>query len=575
MHGEEFFELPGNCSTVISQEARRYRMAMARRTRWGLIGLGMLLLLGGLIFLLSTSGQRVSTKETSTSKEQGWQQLDKHATDASDATTEGAQAFAMVSRARQQLIGVTTAVLESRPMETKIRAVGRIEYNEERITHVNLRISGWVEELFVDYTGQVVRKGQPLFTLYSPDLVATQEEYLLALRGRDKVKESPLLQVHEQAEQLLEASRDRLRLWTLTDRQIEDIARRGKANTYLTIYSPATGYVIDKKVFKGMFVQPETRLYSIADLSMVWMNAEVYEYETPFVQVDQLATTTLAAYPGEQFHGRVSYIYPYMNQDARTVKVRVEMLNPGLRLKPDMYGTVELTVNRGTRLAVPEAAVLDSGTRQLVFLVRGEGLFEPRTVKLGPKIGGYYEIREGLEAGDKVVTSGNFLIDSESKLMAATNMMGSLGMGGIQMEQAQMGQMDMGGMPMGGGQAGRTKEMAKKPREKDTQGLTLALSTEPASTRIGENLIRVTVTGEGGKSVPHATVQLTYTMPMPGMLPATVPMKLGKDGTYEAKVNLGMGGQWDLTVTVQRPGQAEVKETFSVTAGGGTGMSGM
>lgn len=554
-------------------------MAMARRTRWGLIGLGILLLFGGLIFLLSAPGRwaHVSTTETSRSSGQGRHQLsaDK-ATDASDTTTEGAQAYAMVSRARQQLIGVTTAVLESRPMETKVRAVGRIEYNEERIAHVNLRISGWVEELFIDYTGQLVRKGQALFTLYSPDLVASQDEYLLALRGRDKVKDSPLPQVHDQAEQLLEASRDRLHLWTLTDRQIDDIARRGKANTYLTIYSPVTGYVIDKKVFKGMFVQPETRLYSIADLSMVWMNAEVYEYETPFVQVDQLATTTLAAYPGEQFHGRVSYIYPYMNQDARTVKVRVEMLNPGLRLKPDMYGTVELTVNRGTRLAVPEAAVLDSGTRQLVFLVRGEGLFEPRTVKLGPKIGGYYEIQEGLEAGDKVVTSGNFLIDSESKLMAATNMMGSLGMGGIQMEQAQMGQMDMGGMPMGGAQPGATKPMAKGPSEKKTQGLTLALSTDPASTRIGENLIRVTVTGEGGKPVSNATVQLTYTMPMPGMMPATVPMKLGKDGAYEAKVNLGMGGQWDLTVTVQRPGQAEVKETFSVTAVGGmSGMQGM
>lgn len=551
---------------------------MGRRTRWSLIGLGILLLFVGLIFFLSAPGRQahVSTQETSKPSEEGEHRPSgDNATDASDTTTEGAQAYAMVSRARQQLIGVTTAVLELRPMETKVRAVGRIAYNEERITHVNLRISGWVEELFIDYTGQVVRKGQALFTLYSPDLVATQEEYLLALRGRDKVKDSPLPKVHQQAEQLLEASRDRLRLWTLTAQQINDIARRGKANTYLTIYSPATGYVIDKKVFKGMFVQPETLLYSIADLSMVWMNAEVYEFETAFVQVGQRATTTLAAYPGEQFHGRVSYIYPYMNQEARTVKVRVEMLNPALRLKPDMYGTVELTVNRGTRLVVPEAAVLDSGTRQLVFLVRGEGLFEPRTVKLGPKIGGYYEIQEGLDAGDKVVTSGNFLIDSESKLAAATNMMGSLGMGGIQMEQAQMGQMDMGGMPMGG-QPGATKEMAKSPSEKKAQGLTLALATDPASTRIGENLIRVTVTGEGGKPVPHATVQLTYTMPMPGMMPATVPMKPGKDGAYEAKVNLGMGGQWNLTVTVQRPGQAEVKETFSVTAGGGmSGMPGM
>lgn len=549
-------------------------MLKLKRTRWILIGLGILILIGGLVLLTEPNRkEHLSTKDSSKPGGQAQHEtLGDKAADASD-TTEGAQAFAMVSRVRQQLIGVTTAVLERRPLETRVRAVGRIAYNEERITHVNLRISGWVEDLFVDYTGQVVRKGQPLFTLYSPDLVATQDEFLLALKARHKVKDSPLPEVNEQTEQVVEASRDRLRLWTLTDRQIEEIARRGKAKTYLTIYSPATGYVIDKKVFKGMFVQPETRLYSIADLSVVWMNAEVYEYETPFVQVDQLATTTLAAYPGEQFHGRVSYIYPYMNQEARTIKVRVEMPNPALRLKPDMYGTVELTINRGIRLAVPEAAVLDSGTRQLVFLVRGEGLFEPRTVKLGPKIGGYYEIQEGLEAGDKVVTSGNFLIDSESKLMAATNMMGSLGMGGIKMEQAQMGQMEMGGMPMGGTQPEKTKDMAKTLGERKVGGVTLALSTEPASPRIGENLIRVIVKGEEGKPVTNATVQLTYTMPMPGMMPATVPMKPRMDGAYEAKVNLGMGGQWDLTVTVQRAGQAEVKETFSVTAGGG--MSGM
>jgi Cu(I)/Ag(I) efflux system membrane fusion protein len=239
-----------------------------------------------------------------------------------------------------------------------------------------------------------------------------------------------------------------------------------------------------------------------------------------------------------------------------------------------MYGTAQIKVNRGTRLAVPEAAVLDSGTRQLVFLVRGEGLFEPRTVKLGPKIGGYYEIQEGLQVGDKVVTSGNFLIDSESKLMAATNMMGSLGMAGIKMEQAQMGQMDMGGMPMGE-TAEKTKQTEKTSRERTAGGLTVMLLTEPATPRIGDNVIRLIVKDAGGKSVSNATVQLTYTMPMPGMMPATVPMKLGKDGAYEAKVNLGMGGQWDLMVMVQRTGQAEVKETFSVTAGGGVGMSGM
>jgi Cu(I)/Ag(I) efflux system membrane fusion protein len=478
---------------------------------------------------------------------------------------EGAsQAFAMVSRAKQQLIGVTTAVLEERPLDTVVRAVGRVEYDEQRIVQVNLRISGWVEDLFVDYTGQLVRKGQRLFTLYSPDLVASQDEFLLTLAAREKLKESPLSEVRRQTEQLIDAARDRLRLWTLTDQQIDDIARRGKAQTYLTIFSPATGYVIDKQVFKGMFVQPETRLYSIADLSMVWMNAEIYEFEVPFITINQLATTTFAAYPTEAFHGRVAYIYPYLNQEARTVKVRVEVPNPKLLLKPEMYGTVQIKVDRGHRLALPEGALLDSGIRQLVFLVHGEGLFEPREVKVGPKIGSYYEVHEGLQAGDRIVTSGNFLIDSESKLMAATNMMGSLGMGGVKMEQAQMGEMEMGGMPMGGPQSEAGKPTAKAQGEKKVDDLTIALATEPASPRIGDNLIRVTVKGQG-KTVSNANVALTYTMPMPGMMPATVPMKPVKDGTYEAKVNLGMAGQWDLTIAVQRPDQADVKQTFSVT----------
>jgi len=491
------------------------------------------------------------------------------------STSEGgpAQAYAMVTPFKQQLIGVKTTLVEKRPLESVVRAVGRVDYDEQRITRVNLRVSGWVEDLFVDFTGQLVRKGQPLFTLYSPDLVASQDEYLLALKARDKVRDSPIPEVRAQAEHLVEAAHDRLRLWTLTDKQIDDLARRGKAQTYIRMISPVTGHVIEKKVFKGLFVEPEMTLYTITDLSTIWVNAEIYEYEVPFVTVGQPTTVTFAAYPGEQFHGRVSYIYPYLNKEARTVKVRLDLPNPSGRLKPDMYGDAVITVDRGTRLAIPEQAVLDAGTRTLVFVVRGEGVFEPRVVKLGPRIGSFYEVSEGLSDGERVVTSGNFLIDSESKLMAAASMMGALGMGGIRMEQAQMGKMDMSRMPMGETPE-RTKQAEKLSRERKAGGLTLTLSTDPASPRIGENLIRVTVKDAGGKPVSNATVQLTYTMPMPGMMPATVPMKSGKDGAYEAKVNLGMGGQWDLTVTVQRAGQPEVKETFSVTAGG-AGMSGM
>jgi Cu(I)/Ag(I) efflux system membrane fusion protein len=534
----------------------------------------ILVILGGWLFVIDQGrrqGIPPAPEHSETSPPAAVQQTETPA-----VPDEGsAQAFAMVTPIKQQLIGVKTAVVEKHPLDTTVRAVGRVDYNEQRITHVNLRIPGWVDDLFVDYTGHVVRKGQPLFTLYSPDLVSTQDEYLLALRTQQKVKDSPLPEVHEQAEELVQASRERLRLWTVSDQQLNELARRGKANTYLTIASPNTGYVIDKTVFKGMFVEPQMRLYTIADLSTVWVNAEIYEFEVPFVKVGQTGKVTFTAYPGRAFYGRVSYIYPYLNPESRTVKVRLELPNPEMQLKPEMYGDVEIQINRGYQVAIPEQAVLDSGTRKLVFLVRGEGLFEPREVKVGSKIGSLYEVQEGLEVGDRVVTSGNFLIDSESKLMAATDMMGSLGMGGIRMEQAQMGKMDMGGMPMGGGQSSAAKQVAKASGEKKVGGVTLAWSTEPASPRIGENVVRVTVKGEGGKPVSDAKVQLTYTMPMPGMLPATVPMTR-KEGSYEATVNLGMGGQWDLTITVQRPGQADIKENFSVTAGSGMpGMSGM
>lgn len=553
-------------------------MLTQRRTVWIAIGSGIVLLALGAWLMTGWERQQPSLPGETTSSANLQKDQERRSMPgmpmAPSQETGPAQAYAMVALVQQQLIGVKTMVVEKRPMETVIRAVGRVDYDEQRIAHVNLRISGWVEDLFVDYTGQVVRKGQPLFTLYSPDLVATQDEYLLALRAQDKIKESPIPEVRQQAEQMVEGAHDRLRLWTLTDGQINELARRGKAQTYVTIYSPIRGYVIDKKVFKGRFVEPEMTLYTIADLSTVWVNAEIYEYEVPFVKLGQPATVTFASYPGEHFHGQVSYIYPYLNKEARTVKVRLELPNPDVRIKPEMYGDVLINANRGITLALPEQAVLDSGRRTLVFVVRGEGLFEPRTVKLGPQIGSYYEVREGIAEGERVVTSGNFLIDSESKLMAATNMMGALGMGGIRMEQAQMGKMDMGGMQTGESPGQEAKPAIASKLEKKVGTLTLVLSTEPTPPRIGENRIRVTVSDETGKQVSTARVLLTYSMPMPGMLPATIPMEGGKDGMYEAKANLGMGGQWDLTVTVQRAGRPEVKGTFSVTVGGG-GMSGM
>ncbi len=378
---------------------------------------------------------------------------------------ESPQASLMVSPFKQQMIGVQTAVVEKRRLSTTVRAVGRVTYNEQRITHVNLRISGWIEDLYVDFTGQHVKKGQPLFTLYSPELVTTQEEYVLALQAFDDVLQSPLPQVHQQAEQVVDAARDRLRLWTFTDNQIEALEIRGTPTTSVTIFSPISGYVIDKTAFQGMFVKPEMTMYTIADLSTIWVQAEVYEYELSFIQVGQSAKLTLESFPGETFPGRVTYIYPYLNKASRTVQVRLEFSNPQVRLKPDMYGMVLIQIDRGLRLAIPDQAVLDSGLRQVVFVAHEKGMFELREITLGPKVGSFFEVTHGLKEGERIVTSGTFLLDSESRLMATSNMMGALGMGGIKMEQAQMGKMDMGSMDM----SGMDKKMERKKEGEGTQ----------------------------------------------------------------------------------------------------------
>lgn len=431
----------------------RARRLTQQRRRWMISGLAILILIGAVLLLkdhlrglLRSSAEMTSappaTTETSMPLMEGmgmpmW------------PDAGAAQAYAMVKPVQQQLIGVKIAPVNRKRLQTVIRAVGKVEYNEQRITHINLRISGWIEDLFVDFTGQAVRKGEPLFTLYSPELVSAQEEYLLAVRARSQVQDSPLAEARHQATQLVETARDRLRLWTVTNAQIGELARRGRPQTFVTLVSPVDGYVIDKRAFKGMFLKPETTVYSIADLSVIWVYVEIYEYESPFVRMGQPASLTVEAYPGETFHGRVSYIYPYVSKQTRTIRVRLEFQNPTYRLKPDMFGTVRLEVDRGTKLAVPAEGVLDTGVRHLVFVVRGKGLFEPREVTVGPRVGSYYEIVQGLTAGDRIVTSGSFLLDSESKLMGSANMMGALGMGGIKMEQAQMGEMDMGGMEKG------------------------------------------------------------------------------------------------------------------------------
>ncbi len=464
-----------------------------------------------------------------------------------------------LSPMQRQLIGVTYGVVEKRSLTKVIRTVGRVEYDERKLAEVTLKISGWIQDLSADATGKLVKKGQPLFTIYSPDLVTTQQEYLLALRTQEQLKDSHVPGALESAESLVRASRNRLLLWDLTAAQTRALEESGNPQLYQTIYSPISGFIIEKMAFKGHRVEPGMTLYKLADLSTVWVQADIYEYELPFIREGQEAVTTLAYDPSEKWRGTVDYIYPYLDTQTRTNKVRFVFPNPSLRLKPGMYANMELSVGLGERLVVPESAVLHSGARNLVFVDQGQGRLEPREVTLGAQTDEYVGIMRGLSEGERIVTSGNFLIDSESKLAAAKSMMGmmgAIGMGDWQMESAKPMEMSGGMVAMAG------------PQEKTVGDLKLRVSTAPQPAKLGDNTLRIEVTDTQGKPITDATIALEYIMDMPGMMIDKVQASHTGGGVYEAKVRFTMAGPWAVTVSVQRPGRAEVRERFTVKVGG-------
>ena len=336
--------------------------------------------------------------------------------DEAEALSKLPPGSVMLSSEKQQLIGVRTATVEHSWVHKTIRTVAHLAPDETRIAHVHTKFEGWIEKVYVDYVGKRVKKGQPLFTIYSPELVSTQEEYLLALKGQKVLGESPFTRAAKGSTTLLEAARRRLELWDISEEQIRELEQTGKVRRTLTIHSPMQGFVTVRNAYENAYVTPGTKIYSIVDLGRVWAMAMIYEYELPFIRTGQRATMSLAYQPGKKYRGRVTYIYPEIEAKSRTVKVRLEFQNPRLELKLDMYADVEIHVNYGRRLVVPSEAVLDSGMRKIVFLARPNGYFEPREIEVGPRLDNQFIVLKGLKAGDKIVTSGNFLIDSESRM---------------------------------------------------------------------------------------------------------------------------------------------------------------
>jgi Cu(I)/Ag(I) efflux system membrane fusion protein len=330
----------------------------------------------------------------------------------------------VITAEKQVLAGVRTSLVKREALVRDVRTTAEIVADETRIAHVHVKVAGYINKVFVDYVGQLVKKGDPLFTLYSPDLVSTEEEYLIAKRGNTTLGNAPFKEVAQGAQSLFDSTRQRLKLWDISDEQIKELDESGKVSKDLTFYSPITGFVTDRKAFPQTSVTPDTELYTVSDLSTVWATADIYEYEVPYIRLGQKVTLTLSYYAGKTYTGTVSYIYPTVDPQTRTVKVRMQIPNPGFALKPQMFADAQLRVDYGMKVLIPSEAVLDSGTVQQVFVVHPGGVFEPRKVTLGPVIDGNVAVLSGLKPGETVVTSGNFLIDSESRLKSA--------MGGMQ-----------------------------------------------------------------------------------------------------------------------------------------------
>jgi Cu(I)/Ag(I) efflux system membrane fusion protein len=321
---------------------------------------------------------------------------------------------------KQQLIGVKTVAVSFRQIGKVIRTVGRVDYDERKLATVNMKYEGWIEKLYADYTGMQVRKGQPLAEIYSPELLATQQEFLNTLRWAKSsggAKEGAVAgMLNRDAEAIVDAARQRLRLWDITDEQIKSIEETGKPVRTVTLVSPADGTVVQKNAVQGMRVMPGDKLFDIADLSSVWIISDVYENELPLINAGETARISVSSLPGKELSAKIEFVYPTLSGEARTVKVRLTVPNPGGRLKPQMFTNVEIKAGMGKRLAVPDDAVLDTGTRSIVYVDKGDGNFEPREVKLGLRADGYREVLSGLKNGEKVARSATFLIDSEAQL---------------------------------------------------------------------------------------------------------------------------------------------------------------
>lgn len=452
-----------------------------------------------------------------------------------------------LSPQRMQSIGVQTGSVAYKQVEDELRFAGSVQVDERRLAYVQTRFAGWIRRLYVATTGEFVRRGQPLFTIYSPDLVTTEHEYLLARKTQRALAGSPVDGVAAGAASLLSAAKARLQQWQVPAREIEKLEASGQAITDLPINSPASGYIMEKNVLPNMYVQPDTKLYTVADLAAVWVVAQVFQNDAGRIKPGDPAEVTVDAYPGAVFRGAVDYLLPQVDAATRTLPVRLVFANPGLELRPGMYVNVRLHLPLGRQLVIPAAAAFQSGSRSLVFLYRADGNIEPRQVELGARVGDDLVVAKGLSAGDAIVTSANFLIDSEAQLQAAA---------GAFMPP-----------PPGAGAASAINAPAQAQAA-------VEMTTDPSPPRKGSNSVRVRVTGADGKPLAGAEVSITFfmaAMPAMGMAAMNTTIKASDQGggMYAGQGTLESGGTWQVTVTVRQQGRTLAAKHLTVNATGG------
>jgi len=453
-----------------------------------------------------------------------------------------------LSPERLQSIGVKFGVVSRKELKDTIRTTGTVAIDERRLSYVQTRISGHIEKVFADATYQYVRKGQPLFTIHSPELVSAEREYVLAKQNAHNLSQSTVPGVATGIASLLESSRERLAQWDIPQQEIARLETTGQVEETLEIRSPVSGYITERNALPNLMVQPDTRLYTVADLSTVWVLAQVFQNDLGRIKVGAPASLTVDSYPGRVFQGKVDFIYPDVDMTTRTARARLVFSNSRMALSPGMFVNVSLQVNLGKQLTIPVSGVLQSGTRQIVFVDRGNGHLEPREVQLGPQANDEYIVLKGLQAGERIVTSANFLIDSESQLQAA----------------------------IGSYAAPPPGAPATAPMDNSTTHTTVQIdfSSEPQTPQKGKNLYRVRLFAIDGAPIPGAQVSVrSYMAGMPemGMAAMNVVTSLNEkgNGVYEGRVTLESGGTWKVTITALKNGAALATKQISLQAQGG------